>query len=40
MRQTPFFAADYTDFRELEKNSALISEIRGKGFGFHVMVAT
>jgi hypothetical protein len=30
----PLFAANYTDFREFEKKSVQISEIRGKGFRF------
>ena len=36
----PLFAASYTDFRESEKKSVQISEIRGKGSRFLGMVAT
>jgi len=36
----PLFAANYTDFREFEKNSVQISEISGKDFEVPGMMAT
>ena len=36
----PLFATNYTDFREVEKKSAQISEISGKDFEVLGMVAT
>jgi hypothetical protein len=38
--QKTLFAANYTDFREFEKRSVQISEIRGKGSRFISRVAS